>query len=162
LTGVTRACGLLASKVNLKPEFRSPTARAWRSDRGRKTFGGEEENIKFRQLCSTAKVSSWGARLKWLSTKIVHRGDPRPDILSPWRQLLSLPIPCHDVHQQTPESALRAAAAARPTTRRFQSIPRNPHAMEAGTTRLRGRPHRMLSMRGVLDCAAAWTRLGGV
>jgi len=33
---------------------------------------------------------------KWLSTKKnVHHGDPRPDILSHWRQLLSLPIPCH-------------------------------------------------------------------
>jgi hypothetical protein len=63
--------------------------------------------------------------------------------------------------QQTPESALRAAAAARPTTRRFQSIPRDPHVMEAGTARLRGRPHRMLSTHGVLNCAAAWTRLGG-
>jgi len=31
--------------------------------------------------------------------KIVHHGDPRPDILSPWRQLLNLPIPCH-VHWQ--------------------------------------------------------------
>jgi hypothetical protein len=58
-----------------------------------------------------------------------------------------------------PEYALRAAAAARPTTRRFQSIPRDPHAMEAGTARLRGRPHRMLRTRVVLDCAAAWTRL---
>ena len=57
--------------------------------------------------------------------------------------------------QQTPEFALRAAAAARPTTRRFQSIPRDPHAMEAGTARLRGRPHRMLRTRVVLDCAAA-------
>ena len=64
--------------------------------------------------------------------------------------------------QQPPESTLHTETTARPTTRRFQSIPRNPHAMEAGTTRLRGRPHRMLSMRGVLDCAAAWTRLGGV
>jgi len=62
--------------------------------------------------------------------------------------------------QQTPESALRAAAAARPTTGRFQSIPRDPHAMEAGTARLRGRQHRMLRTRVVFDCAADWTRLG--
>jgi hypothetical protein len=27
--------------------------------------------------------------------KIVHHSAPRPDILSPWRQLLSLPMPCH-------------------------------------------------------------------
>jgi hypothetical protein len=35
--------------------------------------------------------------------------------------------------RRTPESVLRAVAAARPTARRFQSIPRDPHAMEAGT-----------------------------
>jgi hypothetical protein len=40
---------------------------------------------------------------------------------------------------QTPLSALRAAEAARPTTGRFQSIPRDPHTMEAGTARLRDR-----------------------
>ena len=34
-------------------------------------------------------------------------------------------------------------------------LPRDPHAMEAGTARLRGRPHRMLRTRVVLDCAAA-------
>ena len=51
----------------------------------------------------------------------------------------------------------RSAAANKhqsPTTRRFQSIPRDPHAMEAGTARLRGRPHRMLRARVVLDRAA--------
>ena len=33
---------------------------------------------------------------KWLSTKKrAPHGDPRPDILSPWRRRLSLPIPCH-------------------------------------------------------------------
>ena len=32
--------------------------------------------------------------------------------------------------------------------------------MEAGTARLRGRPHKMLRTRVVLDRAAAWTRLG--
>jgi hypothetical protein len=32
--------------------------------------------------------------------------------------------------------------------------------MEAGTARLRGRPHSMLRKRVVFDRAAAWTRLG--
>ena len=33
---------------------------------------------------------------KWLSTKkSTPHGDPRPDILSPWRRRLSLPIPYH-------------------------------------------------------------------
>ena len=50
--------------------------------------------------------------------------------------------------------------AARQTAGRFQSIPRDPHAMEAGTARLRGRPHSVLRARVVFDCAAAWTRLG--
>ena len=62
--------------------------------------------------------------------------------------------------QQTSESALGATAEARPTTRRFQSIPSDPYAMEAGISRLRGRPHRMLHTRVVLDRAADWTRLG--
>ena len=31
---------------------------------------------------------------KYQNTKAPH-GDPRPDILSPWRRRLSLPIPCH-------------------------------------------------------------------
>jgi hypothetical protein len=62
--------------------------------------------------------------------------------------------------RRTPESVLRAAAAARPTARRFQSIPRDPHAMEAGTARLRARPHSILRTRVLFDCAAAWTRLG--
>jgi len=59
--------------------------------------------------------------------------------------------------RRTLESVLRAAAAARPTARRFQRIPGDPHAMEAGTARLRGRPHSMLRKRVVFDRAAAWT-----
>ena len=48
--------------------------------------------------------------LKWLSTKgSAPRGDPRPDILSPWRRRLSLPIPCH-VHW--PRSCCRSRARA--------------------------------------------------
>ena len=62
--------------------------------------------------------------------------------------------------RRTPESVLRAAAAARPTARRFQRIPGDPHAMEAGTARLRARPHSILRTRVLFDCAAAWTRLG--
>ena len=62
--------------------------------------------------------------------------------------------------RRTLESALRAAAATRPTTRRFQSIPHDPHAMEEDTALLRGRPHRMLCTRVVFDCTAACTRLG--
>ena len=58
------------------------------------------------------------------------------------------------------EGAHGVVATARPTTRRLQSIPCDPHAMEAGTARLRGRPHRMLRARVVLDRSAAWTRLG--
>jgi len=51
-------------------------------------------------------------------------------------------------------SAHGVVATARPTTRRLQSIPRHPHAMESGTARLRGRPHRMLRTRVVLGRAA--------
>ena len=37
-----------------------------------------------------------GEGTKWLSTKgSAPHGDPRPDIQSPWRLRLSLPIPCH-------------------------------------------------------------------
>jgi len=57
-------------------------------------------------------------------------------------------------------SAHGVVATARPTTRRLLSIPRDPHVIEAGTGRLRGRPHRMLRARVVLDRSAAWTRLG--
>jgi hypothetical protein len=62
--------------------------------------------------------------------------------------------------RQAPEYTLHAATTARPTAGRFRSIPRDPHAMEAGAARLRGRPHRMLRARVVLDRAATWTRLG--
>ncbi len=57
-------------------------------------------------------------------------------------------------------SAHGVVAAARPTAGRLQSIPRDPHAMEAGTARLRARPHSILRTRVLFDCAAAWTRLG--
>jgi len=48
--------------------------------------------------------------------KIVHHSDPRPDILSTWHQLLSLPIPCH-VHclQSYCLSHVRTAAICRET-----------------------------------------------
>ena len=42
---------------------------------------------------------------------IVYHGAPRPDILSPWRQLLRLPIPCH-VHWPRPYCQGRAHTAA--------------------------------------------------
>jgi hypothetical protein len=58
------------------------------------------------------------------------------------------------------ESVLYAAAAARPTAGSFQSIPRNPHTMEAGTAWLRGRPHSVMRARVVFDCTAPWTLLG--
>ena len=35
-------------------------------------------------------------------------------------------------------------APVAPTTRHLQSIPHDPHAMQSGTARRRGRPHRML------------------
>jgi hypothetical protein len=96
----------------------------------------------------------------------VAPGSPQPT--SPSRRS-SCPCSAQDVApsrpsaicgRRTPESVLRAAAAARPTARRFQSIPRDPHAMEAGTARLRALPHSILRTRVLFDCAAAWTRLG--
>ena len=57
-------------------------------------------------------------------------------------------------------SAHGDVAAARPTAGRLQSIPSDPHVMQVGAARLRGRPHGMLRARVVLDRAAAWTRLG--
>jgi hypothetical protein len=61
---------------------------------------------------------------------------------------------------QLTESVLRAAASAHPTAGLFQSILHDPHVMEAGTARLRGRPQSVLCARVVFDCAAAWTRVG--
>ena len=57
---------------------------------------------------------------------------------------------------RTPESVLCAVAEARPTARRFQSIPRDPHAMQADTARLLGRRDSMLRKRVVFDHAADW------
>ena len=57
-------------------------------------------------------------------------------------------------------SAHGVVATACPTAGRLQIIPHDPHAMGAGTTRLRERPHRVLRARVVLDRAAAWMRLG--
>ena len=52
---------------------------------------------------------------------------------------------------------LRASAVARPTIGRFQSIPSDPHVMEAGTARLLGRPRR----RALRDCGDAEQCLRG-
>ncbi len=57
-------------------------------------------------------TKSRGSAPKWLSTKkSAPHGDPRPDILSPWRRRLSLPIPCH-VHWQRSCCQSRARTAA--------------------------------------------------
>jgi hypothetical protein len=52
-------------------------------------------------------------------------------------------------------SANSVVATARPEAGRLHSIPRDQHAMGAGTARLRGRPHGMLRARVVLGRAAA-------
>ena len=115
-----------------------------------------------------------GSRRRWPSGLLWPLSPPagRPRVSSAYiavSRRSSCPCSAQDVApsrpsaicgRRTPESVLRAAAAARPTARRFQRIPGDPHAMEAGTARLRGRPHSMLRRRVVFDCAAAWTRPG--
>ncbi len=71
-----------------------------------------------------------------------YNGAPRPDILSPLRQLLSLPIPCH-VHW--PRSCCRSRARTAAICRKSCFLGR--HCVPATACVL-------------FDCAAAWTRLG--
>ena len=56
--------------------------------------------------------------------KIVRHGDPHPDILSTWHQLLSLPIPCH-VHWQLPCCLDGARSAGVPGKAGFRAINQN-------------------------------------
>jgi hypothetical protein len=82
--------------------------------------------------------------------KIDPHGAPHPDILRPWRQLLSLPIPCH-VHWPRSCCRGRAHSAAVPGKASFRPYRRatiqseanrsgadaaQPHAAEAGVGRL--------------------------
>jgi hypothetical protein len=70
--------------------------------------------------------------------------DPRPDILSPWRQLLSLPIPCH-VHCPLSYCRSRARTAAICRKPCFQGRPR----MYAGGVRARTVPADRVRSYGV-------------
>ena len=90
--------------------FAGGTAMAGRADKGRSSPPGP----RLPHTQGAAKRAPWGGKnpsfQKWLSTKgSAPHGAPRPDILSPWRRRLSLPIPCH-VHW--PRSCCRSRARA--------------------------------------------------
>jgi hypothetical protein len=97
---------------------------------------------------------------KWLSTKkSAPHGAPRPDILSPWRRLLSLPIPCH-VHwpRSCCQSRARTAAICK------KACFRGPTACMlgrvcSGRSCVRGARVRCGCAAGAW--AAAWVRGGG-
>jgi hypothetical protein len=74
-----------------KSTLQSPKSKGLRT-----AYGGGDEGLSDKYpLCALKRSPS----KKWLSTKNCSPRCPRPDILSPWRQLLSLLIPCH-VHWQ--------------------------------------------------------------
>ena len=109
---------------------------------------------------STSTKLVRGVAKKWLSMKkTAQHGAPSRDIRSPWRQLLSLPIPCH-VHWQRSccQSLSRPPAiCGKPC---FQGRPR---IQRAGCHTSKGRNTIPRVRRG---CAAgawtpAWVRGGG-
>ena len=62
------------------------------------SLSGEATENHYHNLCAVSGARSPRNSLKWLSLsmeKTAPHGAPRRDIRSPWRQLLSLPIPCH-------------------------------------------------------------------
>jgi hypothetical protein len=74
------------------------------------TYGGGKFALLFGSGNGPGRSPGKPKREKWFSPKgSAPHGDPRPEILSPWRRRLSLPIPCHE---HWPRSCCRSRARA--------------------------------------------------